>query len=143
MAEEGILPRASLFGQVGTDVNDVVGDHPESDPAPDAVRPFIERSPQPVPAFENADAAFAAGTPFLKLFEPTLLLALLAAGLLVSWLGIDTRLTPICSAWDSLAAEKNPGSAATCFGACPNCSTCCSRHPSSKVESAGLCSHTW
>src|SRR5260370_38726834 len=56
----------------------------------------------------------------------------LRAGLLVSWLGIDTRLTPICSALDSLAAEKNPGSAATCSGARPNCSTCCSRHPSNK-----------
>ena len=31
-----------------------------------------------MPAFENADAAFAAGAPLLKLFEPTLLLPLLA-----------------------------------------------------------------
>ena len=39
------LPRACLLGQAATDINDVVGDHPEPDPAPDAVRFFIERSP--------------------------------------------------------------------------------------------------
>ena len=31
-----------------------------------------------MPAFENADAAFAAGAPFLKLFKPTLFLTQLA-----------------------------------------------------------------
>ena len=44
-------PGACLLGQVSTDVNDVVGDHAESDPAPDAVRSFIERSPQSMAAF--------------------------------------------------------------------------------------------
>ena len=34
--------RARLLGQVGTDMNDVVGDHSESDPAFDAVRSFVE-----------------------------------------------------------------------------------------------------
>ena len=33
---------ARLLGQVGTDMNDVVGDHSESDPTSDAVRSFIE-----------------------------------------------------------------------------------------------------
>ena len=81
-AESKPSPRACLLGQVGTDMNDIVGDYAESDPAPDAVRSFIERSPQPMPAFENADAAFSAGAPFLKLFEPTLFLTLLACGTL-------------------------------------------------------------
>jgi len=67
-----------LLGQVGTDMNDVVGDHPESDPAPDAVWSFVGRSAQPMPSFENTDAALTAGTPFLKLLEPALLLPLLA-----------------------------------------------------------------
>ena len=35
-----------------------------------------------MPAFENTDAAFTAGVPFLKLFEPTLPLPLLAGGAL-------------------------------------------------------------
>src|SRR5215472_12336692 len=63
-------------------MDDVVGDYSESDPAPDAARSFVQRSPQPMPAFENTDAAFTAGAPFLKLFEPTLLLPLLAGGAL-------------------------------------------------------------
>ena len=59
-------------------MNDGIGDDAESDPAPDAVRSFVERSAQPVAAFENADTTFTAGAPFLKLFEPTLLLPLFA-----------------------------------------------------------------
>src|SRR5260370_5625531 len=35
-----------------------------------------------MPTFENTDAAFTAGAPFLKLLEPTLLLPLLAGGAL-------------------------------------------------------------
>jgi len=110
LAGEGILPRASLLGQVGTDMNDVVGDHAESDPATDSIRSFIERSSQPVPAFENADASLTASAPFLKLFEPRLLLPLLAGRALGVVARIDTRLTPISSALDSLAAEKNDSS---------------------------------
>ncbi len=37
-----LLPRAISLSQVGPDMNEVVGDHRESDPATDAVRPFIE-----------------------------------------------------------------------------------------------------
>jgi hypothetical protein len=71
-----------LLGNVGTDVNEVVGDDPETDPTPDAVRPFIERSPQALPAFENTDAPFTACAPLLKRFKPTLLLPLFACGAL-------------------------------------------------------------
>ena len=78
--EKAISPGACLLGQVSSDVNDVVGDHSESDPAPDAVRFFIERSSQPVAAFENTDAAFTACAPFLEFLEPTLLLPLFAGG---------------------------------------------------------------
>jgi hypothetical protein len=38
---DGTSPRACLFGQVGADVDDIVGDHPESDPALDAGLPSI------------------------------------------------------------------------------------------------------
>src|SRR5258708_16437507 len=75
-------PRTCLLCQVCADMDDVVGDDAESDPAPDAVRPFVERSAQPMPTFENTDAAFTPGAPFLKLLEPTLLLPLLACGAL-------------------------------------------------------------
>lgn len=80
-------PRGCLLGQVGTDVNDIVGDNAESDPAPDAVQSSIERSPHSMPTFENTDTALAACAPFLKLLEPTLLLPEFA-----SWaLGVMTR----------------------------------------------------
>jgi hypothetical protein len=59
-------------------MNDVVGDHSKSYPAPDASRSFIERSPQAMSPFEYTDTAFAAGAPFLELFKPAPLLALLA-----------------------------------------------------------------
>src|SRR6476646_2088022 len=73
-----VLLRAGLLGQVSADVDEIVGDHAPSDPAPDAVPPSIQRSPQPMSPFENTDAPFAAGTPFLKLLEPALFLPLLA-----------------------------------------------------------------
>ena len=68
------LVGARLRGEVVADMNDVVGDHAQPDPTPDAVRSFVERPLQSMPPFENADAAFAAGAPFLKLLEPALLL---------------------------------------------------------------------
>ena len=71
-----------MLGPAGTDVDEVVGDHAQPDPAPDAVRPSVQRSPQPMSPVENTDAAFAAGAPFLKLLEPMLLLPLLARGAL-------------------------------------------------------------
>src|SRR5262249_25783989 len=128
-AWERVSLRADLLGQVGTDVDYIVSDHPQPDPASDAIRSFIERSSQPMPAFENTDAAFTACAPFLKLLEPTLLLPLFTGRALGVMARNRYAADPICSALDSLAAEKNPGSAATCCGARPNCSTCCSRHP--------------
>src|ERR1017187_11002658 len=73
-------PQECLLGQVGADMNDVVGDRSESDPAPYAVGSFVGGSSQSVPAFEfeNTDPAFTARAPFLKLLEPRLLLALLS-----------------------------------------------------------------
>src|SRR6266478_2105942 len=124
-------------------MNDIVGDHSESDPAPDAVRSWIAGSPQAVPASENTDPAFTTRAPFLKLLEPTLLLPLLAGRALGVMARNRYSPDPHRLGLGLLAAEKNPASAATRSGARPNCSTCCSRHPSSKVESAGLCSHTW
>jgi hypothetical protein len=46
-------------------MNDVVDDHAKSDPTTDASRSFMKESPQAMPPFENAAAAFAAGAPFL------------------------------------------------------------------------------
>jgi hypothetical protein len=46
-AHEETSMRACLLGQVGTDVNEVVGDHSESEPASRAVRSYIGAAAQP------------------------------------------------------------------------------------------------
>jgi len=51
--------------------------------------------------------------------------------------GMETRLTPIFAAVASLAAEKNPGSAAIASGVRPNISMCRSKEGFKRVESAG------
>jgi hypothetical protein len=65
-----------LFGQVRTNVDEIVGDDAEPDPALHAVKSFVAATIQPVSLFENADAAFASRAPFLKLLEPALFLEL-------------------------------------------------------------------
>src|SRR5271168_2038500 len=67
-----------LSGQVIADVNEVVSDNPEPNPALHTVRSLVSAALQPVPAFENADSSFASRAPLLKLLEPPLLLSLLA-----------------------------------------------------------------
>ena len=54
-----------LVGQVGADVYHIVGDHSESNETLYAVESFVSGSLQPVPAFQNTDAALASGAPFL------------------------------------------------------------------------------
>ena len=69
------------------DVDQVVGDNSKPNKPPHSVRSSVAAATDPVTPFENADAAFTAGAPFLKLFKPTLLLTLLACGTL----GVMTR----------------------------------------------------
>ena len=64
----------ALAGHVIADVNQVVSDHSESDPSLHAAKSFIAGPPQPMPAFEDADAALAASPPFLQFLKPPLLL---------------------------------------------------------------------
>src|SRR5215469_3622541 len=80
ISSDVVSPGMCLLGQVSTDMDEIVGDNSESYPTTDAGWSFVERPPQPVPAFENTDATFTARAPLLKLLEPTLLLALLAGG---------------------------------------------------------------
>ena len=75
-----VSPGMCLLGQVSTNMDEIVGDNSESYPTTDAGWSFVERPPQPVPAFENTDATFTARAPLLKLLEPTMRLALLAGG---------------------------------------------------------------
>src|SRR5215469_10974058 len=61
-------------------MDEVVGDHAQPDPTTNPVRPFVEGTPQTMPALENTDATLTASAPFLKFFEPTLLLPQLSGG---------------------------------------------------------------
>src|SRR6184192_403923 len=69
---------SALAGQVKPYVDHVIGHDPQTHPTFDACNAPIERAIQPMSPFENADAAFAAGAPLLRLLEPALLLFLLA-----------------------------------------------------------------
>jgi hypothetical protein len=57
-------------------MDEVVCDHAESDPAPDAVGSLVAGSLQAVAPFQHTDAALTAGAPFLQLLEPALFLPL-------------------------------------------------------------------
>src|SRR5437764_370405 len=56
------------------DVEEIVGDHAEPDPALHSGFSLVAAAVEPVPPFDHADAAFASGPPFLAVAEPTLLL---------------------------------------------------------------------
>src|SRR5262249_11785610 len=56
------------------DVDDVVGDHAEADPALHSDKALVAAAAEPMPAFDDADAPFAAGAPLLAVAEPALLL---------------------------------------------------------------------
>ncbi len=65
-------------GQDPAEVDEVVGDDAESDPAFHTRLFFIAAAIQSVTALQHTDAAFAPGAPFLRLLEPALLLSLFA-----------------------------------------------------------------
>ena len=65
---------AGLLGHDAADVDQVVGNHPEADPALDSGIPLVPAATQSMPSFDHADATLAAGPPFLAVAEPTLLL---------------------------------------------------------------------
>src|SRR3954462_7007083 len=72
-------------------VDQIVGDHPQTNPALPAFLPAIQTPIPSVPSFENADPSFAASSPALTLFEPALFL--LGSPLRTSCLAIRNRNT--------------------------------------------------
>ena len=54
------------------DVDQIIGDHPEADPAGHAVEAMIPTAALSVATFEYADPAFAADAPALSAPEPAL-----------------------------------------------------------------------
>src|SRR4029077_7755639 len=64
--------------EVRADVDQVVGDHSESDPTLDAGRTLVAATVQSVAPLENADASLTSGAPLLCCLEPAGLLPFLA-----------------------------------------------------------------
>ena len=60
------------------DVDQVIGDDAEADPALDARHAFVATAVEAVASLEKTDAPFAAGAPFLRIAEPARLLQPLA-----------------------------------------------------------------
>ena len=56
------------------DVDEVVGDHSEPDPALHADLASVAATVEPVPTLDHTDASLASGAPFLAIAEPPFLL---------------------------------------------------------------------
>src|SRR5260370_26498840 len=69
------------------DVDEVVSDHAEPDPALHASIALVPGAVEPVPSLDDADAPLATGAPFLPFAEPALLLLALALEALGSAVG--------------------------------------------------------
>src|SRR5436305_4560625 len=74
--------RRGLLGHDAADVEEVVGDHPEANPALHPGIPFVPAAIEPVSTLDHADATLGAGPPFLAVAEPALLLLAFALGAL-------------------------------------------------------------
>jgi hypothetical protein len=73
-ARLGVVSAFGCDGECVADVDQVVGDDTEADPALDAGQAFVAAAVQAVASLQKADAAFTAGAPLLGVAEPTLLL---------------------------------------------------------------------
>src|ERR1700741_976730 len=63
-----------LQREVSTDLNEIIGDHPDTPPAPHPRKATIATPVQSVAALEHADTTFRSGPPSLAGSEPPLLL---------------------------------------------------------------------
>ena len=70
------------LGNRPANIDEVIGDHAESDPAPHPVIALIQASVESVPPLEHADASFASRPPFLSSLKPAFLLLTLERGAL-------------------------------------------------------------
>ena len=71
--------RTGLLGYGAADVDQIVGDHAEPNPAFDAGLAFVSAAVQSMSPLDHADAVLGAGPPPLPVAEPALLLLALCA----------------------------------------------------------------
>src|ERR1700756_323143 len=69
----GVFPCPFLVDGAA-DVDEIIGDHAEPDPALHSIFAFVPTAVEAVSPLGHADAALAAGPPFLTVAEPALLL---------------------------------------------------------------------
>src|SRR5262249_2517685 len=69
------------------DVDDVVGDNAEANPAVHSVEAFVAAAIETVSPLDHADAPLASGPPFLPIAEPALLLLAFALGAFAGAIG--------------------------------------------------------
>src|SRR5215470_1216125 len=73
MVDRGLLRLRRLFHSA-TDVDEIVGDDAEADPAIHSNRSLVAATAKAVSPFDDADAALASGAPLLAVTEPALFL---------------------------------------------------------------------
>ena len=98
--------RGRLGSDRAADVDEIVGNDPEADPAPHSIVAAISAPLETMSALAHADASLTPGAPSLSVAEPSLLLLSLARGALAgARLGMQTRLTPLAFAAASFLPE--------------------------------------
>src|SRR5215470_8438442 len=83
----GFFIFSRLDGENSPHVDEIVGDHSESDPSVHSILTSIATAIQSMPAFQNTDATLAAGSPLLALSKPSRLLNLTKSQILGRTIG--------------------------------------------------------
>jgi hypothetical protein len=97
---------AGPFSHCPADVDDIVGDHTEADPALHSDEAPVTAPVEAMSAFDHADAALTAGAPFLaNCGTSAFFCSRLRSALLVERLGMQSRLTPLALAAASFLLE--------------------------------------
>jgi len=100
---------AALFGWLIadhlSDIDQVVGDHSEANPALHPIVTAISASIETVSALAHTDAPLASHTPSLPVADHRFICSRLRATLLLLRLGMQTRFTPLAFAAASFLAE--------------------------------------
>src|ERR1700730_15305971 len=74
LSGDGPRLRGLLFFHRAADVDEIVSDHAESDPAFHSDEALVAATIETVSPLDDADASLASGPPFLAVAEPALLL---------------------------------------------------------------------
>src|SRR5215469_16421375 len=95
MVARGLLRLGRLF-QSAADVDEVVGDDAEADPAFHSSRSLVAATAEAVSPFDDADAPLASGAPLLAVTEPALFLLAFALKAFGRPIGNTETLDTLC-----------------------------------------------